>query len=592
MASNTHKARLPEEEIMQSRSFAPRPTLRNVLAGALAVGTGLVVPRSVFAQDSSATPAALTEAITSQTRDEFRAEVEEELGYNEAATPGGSYVDANVTDIQTIHPLLAEDASSLAVVGRIYDQLVGGDVRTGGPAPNGLADYWEIAPDGRTYTFHLNKDARWHDGTAITADDVQFSFDSLANKDVGSSYSQSFLDATESWRVIDDYTFEVVAAEPLYTFLYDLVTWIIPKHIWESVPVADWRTDGGATGQDPSRVVGSGAWKFQEWRPSESITLARNDDYYDKVPYLDTLVTRIWPDQTAVTNALLNGEIDASSVPPADAETVGSTEGLKLAVYPTRGFSFYMTNLDPEKTELFVDKRVRQALFYGLDRESIVNDILLGYAEVAQGTQPVISYAYAPDQVRTKYNYDPEKAKSLLADAGWTDTNGDGFVDKDGRALAFEIIYQSGSPTVDQIIAYYQDAWKAIGVNLTPRAMEFSALVDTLTTDHNFELALLGFNWDATFIQDRMFACNQYEGGFNMVKYCNEQVDELNERAKRTFDEEARRELLIEASNIVNDELPVAVSHFSKAIIGYREELQNFEPSTWGVDLSYVWIQQ
>jgi peptide/nickel transport system substrate-binding protein len=592
VASNTCQARLPEEEIMHSRRFAPRPTRRDVLSGALAVGTGLVVPRSVFAQDSSATPAVLTEPITSQTRDEFRTEVEEELGYTEAATPGGTYIDANVTDIQTIHPLLAEDQSSLAVVGRLYDQLVGGDVRTGGPAPNGLADYWEIAPDGRTYTFHLNQDAKWHDGTDITADDVQFSFDALANKDVGSAYTQSFLDAAESWRVIDEHTFEVVAREPLYTFLYDLVTWIIPKHVWENVPVADWRTDGGATGQDPTRVVGSAAWRFQEWRPGESITLTRNDDYYDKVPYLDTLVTQIWPDQTAVTNALLNGEIDASSVPPADATTVEETEGLKLAVYPTRGFSFYMTNLDPEKTELFVDKRVRQALFYGLDRESIVNDILLGYAEVAQGTQPVISYAYAPDRIRTKYTYDPEKAKTLLAEAGWTDTNGDGIVDKDGQALAFEIIYQSGSPTVDQLIAYMQDAWKAIGVDLTPRAMEFAALVDNLTTDHNFEVALLGFSWNATFIQDSMFACDQYEGGFNMVKYCNEELDAINYEATRTFDEEARRELLIEATNIINDDLPVAVTHFSKAIIGYREELQNFEPSSWGVDLSYVWIQQ
>jgi ABC-type transport system substrate-binding protein len=122
--------------------------------------------------------------------------------------------------------------------------------------------------------------------------------------------------------------------------------------------------------------------------------------------------------------------------------------------------------------------------------------------------------------------------------------------------------------------------------------MEFAALVDTLTTDHDFEVALLGFNWNATFIQDAMFACDQYEGGFNMVKYCNEELDAINYEATRTFDEETRRELLIEATNIVNDDLPVAVTHFSKAIIGYREELQNFEPSSWGVDLSYVWIQQ
>ena len=579
---------------MNSRRNAPRPTRRDVIAGALAAGSGMVLPRSVFAQEATpaATPVALTEAIRSQTREEFRAEIEAELGYTEAATPGGSFIDSNVNDIQTIHPLLAEDGASLSIVGRIYDQLKGGDVRNGGPAPNGLADYWEIAPDGRTYTFHLNQNATWHDGVDVTADDVQFSFDSLANLEVGSAYSRSFLDAAESWRVIDEHTIEVVAREPLYTFLYDLVTWIIPKHIWENVPVADWRTDGGSTGTDPARVVGSAAWRFQEWVQGDSITLTRNDEYYDKIPYLDTYVLRIWPDQTAVTNALLNGELDATGLPPADVETVKGTEGLTVVTYPTRGFSFYMTNLDPEKSEFFLDQRVRQALFYALDRESIVNDILLGYAEVAQGTQPVISYAYDPARIETQYTFDPERAKTLLAEAGWTDTDGDSIVDKDGQPFSFELIYGSGSPTSDQIIAYMQDAWQAIGVEATPRSLEFSALVDLLTTEHTFDMALLGFNWNATFIQDSMFACDQYQGGFNFVRYCNEAVDALNFEATRTFDEAARTDLIIEATNIVNNELPVAVLHFSKANIGYRDALQNFEPSSWGVDLNYVWIQQ
>jgi peptide/nickel transport system substrate-binding protein len=476
-------------------------------------------------------------------------------------------------------------------VSLLYDGLVGGDVRTGGPAPTGLADSWEIAPDRVTYTFHLNTDATWHDGVDITADDVQFSFDALANPEVGSAYTQSFLDAVASWRVIDEDTFEVVAKEPLYTFLHNVANWIIPKHIWETVPVADWRVDPGATGQDPTRVVGSGAWKFQAWRQGESVTLVRNDDYYQKVPYLDTYVIRIWPDQTAVVNALLNGEVDAAELEPSDVETVKATEGLAVATYPTGDFSFYMTNLDPEKTELFLDQRVRQALYYALDRESIVNDILLGNAEVAHGTQPVISYAYAPERITTKYAFDPEKASALLTEAGWSDTDGDGILDKNGQPFSFEMIYGSGSPTVDQLIAYMQDAWQAIGVEMTPRALEFSALVDILTGDHDFEVALLGFGWDTTYIQDAMFGCDQYEGGFNIVKYCNEQVDALNDEAERTFDEDSRRELMIEATNIVNDELPVAVMHFSKANIGFSARLQNFKPGPGGVDMAYVWIQ-
>ena len=120
---------------------------------------------------------------------------------------------------------------------------------------------------------------------------------------------------------------------------------------------------------------------------------------------------------------------------------------------------------------------------------------------------------------------------------------------------------------------------ETIGVDMTPRALEFPALVETITGDHNFEIAFLLFSWDATFIQDAMFGCDQYEGGFNMVKYCNEEVDELNEQAKRTFEEEARRELLIQATNIVNDELPVAVLHFGQGTVGYSDRLQNYSPA-------------
>ena len=561
------------------------------LATVFVVATTLMIPWPTLAQD--ATPAASGEPIRSLTREEFTAELVEDLGYTEAATPGGVFIDSTVSDIQTVHPFLAEEETSLGIVGLIYEQLIGGDVRTGQPAPTGLADSWEIAPDGVTYTFHLNRDARWHDGTDITAADVQFSFDALANPDTGSAYTASFVDAVESWRVIDEDTFEVVAKEPLFTFLYEIVAFIVPKHIWENVPFADWRNDPGATGTDPSRVIGSGPFKLQEWRQGESVTLVRNDDYHGKVPYIDTYVLRIWPDQTAVVNALLNGELDTAGLEPADIAAVEGTPGIQVVHYPTRGFSYYEFNLDPEVTTLWQDERVRQALLYALDRESIVNDILLGYAEVAQGTQPVISYAYAPDRIRTKYTYDPDKARALLAEAGWTDTDGDDVVDSDGQALSFELSYASGSPTQDQLVAYMQDAWRAIGVDATPRALEYPALIETLTTNPTFVVALVGFNWDATFIQDAVFGCKQAPPtGFNDMKYCDEKVDELFDQAKRTFDEDARRELLIEASNIVNDEQPAAILYFPQAHAAYSDRLQNFTPSTWGVDLSYVWIQQ
>jgi len=546
------------------------------------------LPWTALAQE--ATPGSPGEATNSLTRDEFTADYLESMQFTEATTPGGVFIDANTGDVQTIQPLLADDEYSVGVVGMLYLPLVGMDVRTGQPAPIGLADAWEIGPDGRTYTFQLNQNAAWHDGTDITADDVQFSFDALANLDVGSSYTQSFLDAVESWRVIDEHTFEVVAREPLFTFLYELTTWIIPRHIWETVPVADWRIDGGATGQDPARVVGSGPFRFREWLPGESLTLDRNDAYFGHVPYLDAYTLTIWPDQNAIVNALLAGQIDAAPLEPADIETVSSTDGLQIATYPTADFTFYMTNLDPEKSPYFQDPRVRQALLFALDREAMATDILLGNAEVAQGTQPTLSYAYAPDGMTTNYSFDPEQAAALLAEAGWSDSDGDGILEREGQPLAFEIIYPSGSPTYDQELAYMQDAWRAIGVDAAPRAVEFAALIDTITGDHAFDIALLGFSWDASFIQDTMFGCAQYEGGFNVVRYCNEAVDELNAQAKRALDDDARRELIVAATDLVNEDLPVTVLHFSNDNVGYSARIQNYQHTTWGTDMSYVWI--
>jgi peptide/nickel transport system substrate-binding protein len=571
------------------RGFRPRSL--GWLATVFLVATTLMAPWPALAQD--ATPTADGEPTRSLTREEFTAELVEAQGYTEAETPGGTFVDSSIADIQTVQPFLAEEVTTSAVVGLIYEPLIGGDLRTGQIAPTGLADYWDLAPDNRTYTFHLNKDAKWHDGTDLTAEDVQFSFDALANPDTGSVYTGSLVDSAESWRVIDEDTFEVVAKEPIFTFLYELLSaYVVPKHLWEGVPVADWRHDPGATGTDPSRVVGTGPFKFQEWRQGESVTLVRNDNYYGKVPYIDRYVLTIWPEQTAAVNALLNGEIDAIELIAPDVASVQGAPGIVVTDYPTPNFTYYEFNLNADVTTLWQDQRVRQAFLYALDREAIVNDIQLGYAEVARGTQPVISYAYAPDQITTVYDYDPERAKALLAEAGWTDSDGNGVVDKDGQSLSFELLYAGGTTTADQMAAYMQDAWAEIGVEATPRALEFPALIEATTTNLDWEVAIYSFSWDASFIQDPMFGCAQYQVGFNDMKYCNPELDEINDQAKRTFDEEARRELLIQASNIVNDEQPVGVMHFRRDIYGYSDRLQNYIPSAWGVDLKYVWIQQ
>jgi peptide/nickel transport system substrate-binding protein len=482
----------------------------------------------------------------------------------------------------------------------IFEGLFGTDPRTGEPVAGGLTDSYDIAPDGVTYTFHLSKTAKWSDGVDFTAADVDFSLQALADPATASTYTGSFNDTVVSWQVIDDDTIQIVAKEPRSTVIYDLQgLQVVAKHIWENVPHDQWKTDPASTGQDPSRVVGTGPFKFDSWQQGQEIRLVRNDDYYDKgaMPNVKEYVIRVFPDTEAQFNAFLNGEIDyIERLEPEQVDTVKNTPGLTAQDFPDRGFEYYEFNLNQDVTTLFQDARVRQAFMYALDRQSIVHDIRLDYGEVAEGTQPSISPGYAPDQITTKYTYDPDKAKQLLADAGWTDTNGNGTVDKDGQEMSFELLYASGSAFLDSLVAYLQDAWKAVGIDAQPKALEFSALIEATTTNPDWQMAIYGFSWDATFIQDAMFGTNQYQTGFNDMKYSNPQLDEIFAQTKREFDPEKRRELLIQASNIVNDDQPVGVMYFDRTIDALNNRVHNANPGAWTTPLaglSYVgtWVE-
>jgi peptide/nickel transport system substrate-binding protein len=394
--------------------------------------------------------------------------------------------------------------------------------------------------------------------------------------------------------VIDADTIQIVANDVLADFLTTVgfSTFIIQKATWENVPRSEWVTDPGSTGQDPSRVVGTGPFKFESWTQGQEIKLVRNDLYTPFAPYLKEITVRIFADHEAEFNAFLTGELDDVGLEPAQVETVQQQpDQFRFFEYPDKTFTYYEFNLNPETTVRFQDYRVRQAFMFALDRQSIIDNIQLGHGVVANGPQPVISYAYAPDQMNTVFNYDPERSKQLLAEAGWTDTNGDGTVDKDGVEMAFEFLYPSGDATTDTLVAYLQDAWKAVGIGITPRALEFSALIEATTTTPTFEMALYGFQWDSTFFQDIMFACGMYQIGFNDMKYCNPELDELGQKIKRTIDINERIPLMIQYSNIVNDEQPIGVLHFLTTLGAENVRLKNAFRGPWGgAGIEYIWV--
>jgi peptide/nickel transport system substrate-binding protein len=504
--------------------------------------------------------------------------------------------------------LLSDNSPTSPVLALVNETLVSTSPIDGQYVP-GLADRWEISADGLTYTFFLNQAATWHDGTPFTADDVVFSMAAQASPDTGSAYQSGFTNTVASFTAIDEHTVQVVATDLFAEVVFhgNAFCPIMAKHIWESVPLANWAADGGSNGQDPARVVGTGPFIFSGRNEGEgTATFVRNPNYWDQdpvaseggvtLPYVDEFIFATWPDDTAAIEALRAGEIDFfENVPASDVASLQSPdEGIDVKLYDTYSFSWYGYNLDPAKTTLFQDVRVRQAMFYALDRQSMVDNILLGYAEVANGTQPVLSPAYAPDRITTVYNFDVAKATALLTEAGWTDSDGDGILDKDGAPFTFELMYPSGSPTTDQTVAFMQESWNALGIDVVLDGVDFSeVLVPALTDNFDYHIVVLGFSWDPTGDQSAMFRTDSYKNSFNAMKYSNPAVDAAMDAASRELDYNKRIDLLIEATNLVNEDLPIGCLWFRQDRTGYQTRLKNFEPNgngglLWWLPYGYI----
>jgi peptide/nickel transport system substrate-binding protein len=554
-------------------------------------------PASFAGRGTAATPV-VGELFQSPPRAEVARQLAAAFPFEEPRATGGTVILGSPSDISTLNPLMVVDSYSSFATRWIYQSMQGFSPLDGQPVP-GLADSWELAPDGLTYTFRLNSDARWHDGVDVTAEDVAFTLDVVLNPKTNSRFAAATAAVVDSYRVVDPDTFEVRSKGVRASFLYDFEVPVMPKHLWQYVPPEAWASDPGSTGRNPARVVGTGPFKFQEWVQGDHVTLVRNDAYWDtvtgRVPVIDRFVVRVVPADVAAVQALVTGEIDLlPELPPAQVGDVRATPGLTVAFADIFGIDMYVYNLDPAKTPLFQDRAVRQALYVALDRESIVERIYAGIGEVAVGTQPPPSPAYAPEQIRTAYPYDPQLARRLLAESGWADTDGDGTVDKGGQELAFEFLYGAGLATNEVLVAYLQDAWREIGVAMTPRAVAFPTLLEAWTQTHEFEVALGGVGLPPSGDQGFLFACGQYASGGNAMRFCDPRYEALHAQQGKELDPARRRELQVELSNIAWEELPVGILRYVEVAIGYRTLLHNLHSSgistLWS--LPWVWIER
>ncbi|HET8627766.1 MAG TPA: ABC transporter substrate-binding protein [Thermomicrobiales bacterium] len=495
---------------------------------------------------------------------------------------GGHVTEVVATDAKTNNPMISTDVPSNDRISLQFNALLSinpdnalpyADLATDVPTKENGG----ISADGLTYTFHLRKDVKWHDGQPFTAKDVVFTYTTMTKKELNSPRTSELNDRMESVTAPDDYTVVFKLKKVVAPFLTSNMYRIVPEHILSSVPVAQIQQHAFSTG-DPKASIGTGPFKFKEWIKDDHATFEKNPDFFRGAPALDQYIFKVVKDQNVVVAQLKTGEGDYGGITPSLWDEMSKQPNVNVVKYDTFGFTFYSYQLDPAKTTLFQDKAVRQALAYGVDRASMVKAIYFNLATVAVGTMPVLSWAYAPDQITDKYPFDINKANQLLDQAGWT-KGPDGIRVKDGKRFSFNLWTGTISQAFVQDVTAMQQMWRGIGVEATPKTEDWSAFLTRLTETHDFDIFLVGFSWGVDPDQTTMWSTDASTGGFNMNKYSNKHVDELLAQGLSELDQNKRKQIYVEMQNIIEDELPNFVLFFTQGTAAVNKRVHNMFPN-------------
>ena len=465
-----------------------------------------------------------------------------------------------------------------------------------------LATSWEQSDDSMVWTFHLREGVTWHDGEPFTAEDVKFSIELHAHPD---NIAATIVD-TYSWAIWvdtietpDPHTVVMTLKSPVVDFaLYTYVFTILAKHVVGDIPPADLVNSAASTGSDPSAVVFTGPFKFKEYIPNEQMVLERNDDYWGGAPHLDQWIIKEIPDSSAQVVQLQSGDLDFSlGIPPATADRFDN-ESFNLYRVPTTSYSIYYYQMDPDRSPYFQDVRVRRALLHAIDRDAMLEAVYFGFGRVPIGLFPENSWASNPDGIEHVYPYDPDKARSLLDEAGWV-VGDDGIREKDGVKLQPNMVANSSNIWQKDTPAAIQAYWREVGVDLVPEVLAPDLYEARVTVDFDFDTALRSQGSGVTVDRTFAFRCENPHGGGNRGFYCNERVDEIIDLVAETSDQEQRAELLLELQNIVLEELPVGplVWKLSPAPVSTR--VHNLFPNSvdvggggYGFNAKDWWIEE
>jgi len=526
---------------------------------------------------------------------------------------GGELVQAITSDPKSFNPVLAKETSTTVITGHMFEGITRVDPFDLRPKPN-LAERWETSPDGLTWTFYLRDGLRWSDGAPLTADDVVFTFNDLIFNDaVPNSARDIFTIEGQPLKVarIDALTVRFTLPCKFAPFLLGMGQEILPKHVLaEAVKSGRFAFTWGIDA-DPKTVVGSGAFILESYLPGQAVTLARNPFYWKKssanepLPYLNRLRYMIVPNLDVELLKFMEGSIDAYSVRGMDFPLLKPLEAKRnFKIYdlgPDMGASFVVFNQNSGKNEKtgkplmpahklnwFTNRAFRRAVAHAVDKARIISIVKngLGYPQYSPES-PGAGFFYC-DNVR-QYPYDLAKARELLAEAGFKDTNNDGVLeDKAGNPLEFSLLTNAGSNESADISSILRNDLERLGMKVNFQLVEFNTLVAKLTATYDWDAIVIGLTGsiDPHFGQNVWLSSGQLHMWYPKQKtpatLWEKRLDELFALGVQELDEIRRKEYYDEYQKIIADEAPMIYTALGARLIAVRNKFFNLKPAVYG----------
>lgn len=462
--------------------------------------------------------------------------------------PGGTLVGAMPSDPSGLIFMVAGESASSAIAANLFNTLLtyNQDLDLAGE----LAESWQVAEDQKTITFRLKPGLVWADGKPLTSEDVYFTWQLIIDEKTRSPYASDFQLVTKA-ETPDKLTF-VVHYDQAFSPALD--SWaglqILPKH---KLAGQDIHTTSFA-----QKPLGSNYYQLKEWRHGEHIKMQRNPKSVLGPAQINTLVERIIPDPGAQFLELMADHIDSMNMDPITyARIIPSRPELqaRLNQYKALGNSYTYLGFNL-KRKPFDDVRIRKAINYAIDKQEIIDGVYLGLGEQ-------ISSPYKPgtrwSNPRLKpYPFDPERARALLAEAGYKDSDGDGYVERDGKKLSFEVLTNHGNKEREKTSVIIQRRLKEVGIDIRIRSIEWASFITRFIKTGDFDAVVMG--WQLGLEPDQFsiwHSSQQKPGQFNFIGYENAQVDKLLEQGRSEFDPDKRMRVYHQFAEALYEDSPI-----------------------------------